>query len=103
MAKRPSLANATSPLQAVKEATGTAAPQASPAANEPHAPARQGVKPSREGKTNITGYFDPAWKTSLRLIQIKTGNTFQASLEEALTDLFRKHNVPFPETNKQAN
>lgn len=88
-------------LQQVKQATG-AVPTEAAAANE-SVTQRVGVKPSREGKTNVTGYFDPAWKTSLRLIQIKTGNTFQASLEEALADLFRKHNVPVPETSKHAN
>lgn len=96
--KRASLANA---LQSVKEATGVAV-AVDTAANEPARPKAAG-KPSRDGKTNVTGYFDPAWKNSLRLIQIKTGNTFQASLEEALADLFRKHNVPVPETNQQAN
>lgn len=98
MAKqRASLANVKQPkaVQSVNEATGMAA-TVSVAANEPAAP-KAAVKPSRDGKTNVTGYFDPAWKTSLRLIQIKTGNTFQASLEEALTDLFRKHNVPVPD------
>lgn len=96
--KRPSLANA---LQSVKEATGAAA-TVDTAANEPAKPRAAG-KPSRDGKTNVTGYFDPAWKNSLRLIQIKTGQTFQSSLEEALADLFRKHNVPVPEISKQAN
>jgi hypothetical protein len=100
MIKRVSLANSTSPLSAVKEATESAVPKASSAIDDLKMPTKQGAKPSREGKTNITGYFDPAWKTSLRLIQIKTGNTFQASLEEALADLFRKHNVPFPGTKQ---
>lgn len=88
-------------LQQVKAAAGVEA--ISPlAANESATLKTAAVKPSREGKTNITGYFAPAWKNSLRLIQIKTGNTFQASLEEALADLFRKHNVPIPPTNEQA-
>lgn len=88
-------------LQSVKQAAGTA-PVEAVAANEPAKPKAAG-KPSRDGKTNVTGYFDPAWKNSLRLIQIKTGNTIQASLEEALADLFRKHNVPVPATPEQVN
>lgn len=42
------------------------------------------------------------WKNALRLVQIKTNKNFQELLEEALTDLFRKHNVPVP-TDKLEN
>lgn len=55
------------------------------------------TRPDRIGKTNITGYFPVAWKNSLRLLQIQSGQTMQESLEEALRDLFRKHNLPVPE------
>lgn len=53
------------------------------------------AKPGRVGKVNITGYFDPAVKKSLRLIQAHDPNrTVQDLLAEALNDLFAKHNVP---------
>lgn len=87
-------------LQQVKDAAGgveTVSPASTPTTSKPDA-----VKPSRDGKTNITGYFFPAWKNALRLVQIQTGKNFQGLLEEALIDLFRKHNVPVP-TDKQAN
>ena len=60
------------------------------------------AKTGREGRTNITGYFPIEVKNALRLVQIKTNKNFQNLLEEALTDLFRKHNVPVP-TNKHDN
>jgi hypothetical protein len=69
-----------------------------PAAAEPnaqagaHAPA---TKPHRVGRVNVTGYFDPAVKQSLRLIQAKhPDRTVQELLAEALNDLFSKYNVP---------
>jgi hypothetical protein len=43
----------------------------------------------------VTGYFDPAVKTSFRLIQAKyPERTQQDLLAEALNDLFAKYNVP---------
>ena len=58
--------------------------------------ARPGAaSPHRVGKVNVTGYFDPAVKQSLRLIQAKHPDlTVQDLLAEALNDLFAKYNVP---------
>jgi hypothetical protein len=54
-----------------------------------------GNNPGRVGRVNVTGYFDPAVKQSLRLIQAKyPGKTVQDLLAEALNDLFSKYNVP---------
>lgn len=53
------------------------------------------AKPHRVGRVNITGFFDPAVKQSLRLIQAQhPGRTVQDLLGEALNDLFAKYNVP---------
>ena len=49
---------------------------------------------SRVGKTNVTGYFPPEVKTSLRLVQARRPGTLQDILAEALNDLFAKYNVP---------
>jgi len=54
-----------------------------------------GTKPHRMGRVNVTGYFDPAVKQSIRLIQSKhPDRTVQDLLAEALNDLFAKYNVP---------
>lgn len=54
-----------------------------------------GTAPHRVGRVNITGYFDPAVKQSLRLIQAKyPDRTVQDLLAEALNDLFGKYGVP---------
>ena len=54
-----------------------------------------GTKSHRVGRVNVTGYFDPAVKQSLRLIQAKhPDRTVQDLLAEALNDLFSKYNVP---------
>lgn len=50
--------------------------------------------PSRVGKTNITAYLSPDYKSNLRLIQARTGQTLQALVAEALNDLFQKYDVP---------
>lgn len=62
-----------------------------------------GGQANRIGKVNISGFFDPAWKRGMRLVQAKTDLTLQQLLEEAMTDLFRKHNVPVPATAKEIN
>jgi hypothetical protein len=50
--------------------------------------------PSRIGKQHIGVYLDPAFKTSLRLIQAQTGRDFHDLVADALNELFRRHNVP---------
>jgi len=78
---------------------GKARPAAPPALPEPEptpAIGRPGgyKAPSREGKTPITAYLSPEFKSSLRLIQAKRGGTVQDLIAEALNDLFAKHHVP---------
>ena len=55
---------------------------------------RPGIQSSRIGKVNVTGYFPPEVKASLRLVQARRGGTIQDILAEALNDLFAKYRVP---------
>lgn len=49
----------------------------------------------RAGKVNVTGYFDPAVRQSIRMIQVKhPALTQQAILAEALNLVFAKYGVP---------
>jgi hypothetical protein len=50
--------------------------------------------PSREGKIHIGAYLHPDFKTSLRLVQARTGKDIQTLLAGALNELFRSHNAP---------
>ena len=43
---------------------------------------------------NVSAYFPPEVKSSLRLVQAQRGGTVQDLLAEALNLLFAKHNVP---------
>jgi hypothetical protein len=67
------------------------APSATPAAAARPAPARP---PSREGMIHIGAYLHPDFKTSLRLVQARTGKDIQSLLADALNELFRAHNAP---------
>ena len=49
---------------------------------------------SRIGKVNISAYFPPEVKSSLRLVQAKRGGKIQDLLAEALNMLFTKYGVP---------
>lgn len=49
---------------------------------------------NRRDKVNVAAWLDPAYKSSLRLIQARKGGNIQGLLEEALNDLFAKHDVP---------
>jgi len=53
--------------------------------------------PSREGKIHIGAYLHPDFKTSLRLVQARTGKDLQGLLADALNELFRFYNVPVVE------
>ncbi len=69
-----------------------ASDEAMPTAPRPQsAPSRPA---SREGKVNISGWFDPAYKRSLRMIQAATDKKLEPLLAEALNELFAKYDVP---------
>jgi len=56
---------------------------------------RKDTRAHRLGKVNVTGYFDPAVKSSIRAIQMKHPElTQQDLLEEALDALFERYHVP---------
>ena len=82
-------------LQAALRSSAKGAP---PAPEISHAKSevaeRLAAQPSRVGKVNVTGYFPPEVKASLRLVQAKRGGTIQGILAEALNDLFAKYSVP---------
>lgn len=61
-------------------------------ASHPQSPASRPA--SREGKVNISGWFDPAYKRSLRMVQAVTDKKLEPLLAEALNDLFAKYDVP---------
>ena len=51
-------------------------------------------RPSRVGKSNVTGYFHKAVKRQIRTLAADRDTTIQDLLEEALNDLFIKHGLP---------
>ena len=81
----------------LERATGrTSSPVAPPAPAAPTAgPRPTSTKaPSREGTIHIGAYLHPDFKTSLRLVQARTGKDIQSLLADALNELFRAHNAP---------
>jgi hypothetical protein len=87
-------------LRASGRASATSAP---PAPASPAAPAAPGTAasrpapakaPSREGLIHIGAYLHPDFKSSLRLVQARTGKDIQSLLADALNELFRAHNAP---------
>jgi hypothetical protein len=87
-------------LRASGRASASSAP---PAPASPAAPAAPGTAasrpapakaPSREGLIHIGAYLHPDFKSSLRLVQARTGKDIQSLLADALNDLFRAHNAP---------
>ena len=82
-------------LQALQRALDSKQPKVTkPKANTIPARSESYRAPSREGKTNITAYLVPGFKSSLRLIQARNGASLQTLVAEALNDLFVKYNVP---------
>lgn len=73
--------------------------QAAPAVQEPPPPTKETnphFRPSRVGKVNITGYYEPAVKLQLRQIAMSIDHrtTIQDCLTMALNDFFAKHGKP---------
>lgn len=70
----------------------------------PAAAATSKRTPARQGKMQIAGFFEPAVKSSILLIQVqRPGVTTQDLLDEALNDLFAKYNVPQVAGSKARN
>jgi hypothetical protein len=85
----------TDALAKAAHGTGSAKLPAAPETSAQSGARAAGTKPHRVGRVNVTGYFDPSVKQSLRLIQAKhPDRTVQVLLAEALNDLFAKYNVP---------
>jgi hypothetical protein len=61
---------------------------------EAPAKAKANVPPSRLGKTHIGAYLNAENKTSLRLVQAKSGKDLQSILQEALNEAYRRYGVP---------
>lgn len=90
MAKRPDLRQALKP----RNETPAAQPAAQQDNASPATPKDPHFRPSREGKSNVTGYFHPAVKKQLRILAADRDTTIQDLLAEALNDLFAKHGKP---------
>lgn len=76
------------------EAPGLAPASDEAVATVPRPQPATGRPASREGKVNISGWFDPAYKRSLRMIQAATDKKLEPLLAEALNELFAKYDVP---------
>lgn len=87
MAKRPS-------IQAKLQQSQPAADSVQPAKVRPASTDGASVVQSRVGKVNVSAYFPPEVKSSLRLVQAKRGGKIQDLLAEALNMLFTKYGVP---------
>jgi hypothetical protein len=82
--------------RATGRAPATAVPTSAPPPAALVAPPRPAPAkpPSREGMIHIGAYLHPDFKTSLRLVQARTGKDIQTLIADALNELFRAHNAP---------
>lgn len=92
MAKKPDLRQALKPRD--NSPPAKPAPQEPALAAIPLPAASPHFRPSRVGKSNVTGYFPPAVKKQLRILAADRDTTIQDLLAEALNDLFAKHGKP---------
>ena len=69
------------------------------AAGEPHNPIealehqRAGTSKSRVGKKQIQGFFDPAYRQTIKMLAAREGRTVEMLLQEAMQDLFVKYQI----------
>jgi hypothetical protein len=77
--------------QGLKTATAAAPPPTTQGAT---ASAGAYKAPSREGRCHIAAVLPPAYKASIRAVQMKQDKPLQHLVAEALNLLFEKYNVP---------
>jgi hypothetical protein len=69
------------------------------AAGETHNPIdvlehhRAGTSRSRAGKKQIQGFFHPAYRQTIKMLAAREGRTVEMLLQEAMHDLFVKHQI----------
>lgn len=69
------------------------------AAGETHNPVevlehqRAGKSKSRAGKKQIQGFFDPAYRQTIKMLAAREGCTVEMLLQEAMSDLFIKYKI----------
>ncbi len=69
------------------------------AAEETHNPVdvlehhRAGTSKSRTGKKQIQGFFDPAYRQTIKMLAAREGRTVEMLLQEAMHDLFTKYQI----------
>lgn len=69
-------------------------PAAKSVSDDKEAPFKRTVH--KPGEVNISAYFPAEVKSALRIVQAKNGHNVKQCLAEALSDYFRKYNVPVP-------
>lgn len=73
------------------------------AAGETHNPVevlehrRAGPSKSRTGKKQIQGFFDPAYRQTIKMLAAREGRTVEMLLQEAMRDLFVKYQIDLRE------
>jgi hypothetical protein len=81
-------------LRALRAAAAPAKASIQPAPRRRPEPVEPARPPSRAGKRNVTGYFQPEVARQLRQLALDRDVTIQMLLGEALNDLFAKHGKP---------
>ncbi len=73
------------------------------AAGETHNPVdvlkhkQAGTSMSRAGKKQIQGFFDPSYRQTIKMLAAREGRTVELLLQEAMDDLFGKHQIDLQE------
>jgi len=94
MKANPKLAVLKQGLKAVDNRRPSAAVQPHAPKNAENSSAKSYKAPSRDGRCHIAAVLPPAYKTSIRAVQMRQDKPLQHLLAEALNLLFEKYNVP---------
>ena len=92
MTKRPSIREALGDRDQQSLIGAEAPPQTTP--KRPSGRGTSLLTGSRKGQINVSAYFPPEVKASLRMVQAKRGGKIQDVLGEALNLIFAEYNVP---------
>ncbi len=61
---------------------------------------KQGTSKGRDGRVQVTGWFDPSYRATMKMLAAREGTTLESLMQEAMDMLFVKHKIDRVEVNK---
>lgn len=61
---------------------------------------KKGTSKGRDGRVQVTGWFDPSYRATMKMLAAREGTTLEALLQESMDALFQKHKIDLIDVKK---